>query len=89
MKTTELYKLYATSQLSKLQYKILLLLLEKERHQKDLSTELNYPKQNINKACKELISMNLISISEQIGQIKILTINTAPIVQIKGQLTLL
>lgn len=81
----DLFYTLAICNLNTYHYKVLLLLMEKERTQKELSTELEVAKQNINKICKELLSMDLIYISKNIGKNKYLKINPNPKVQVKGQ----
>lgn len=89
MKKTELYELYASCKFTTYHYKILFLLLKNSYTQKEISNKLGVAKQNINKTCKELLSMDLIKVSKVIGNNKYLEINKNPKLQIKGQLKIL
>lgn len=88
MNKNELYNLYASCTFNSIHYKILFLLLAKPHTQKEISDELNIAKQSINRACKTLLSMDLIFVNNTIGRNKYLKINTNPKLQVKGQVNL-
>lgn len=70
-------------------YRIMLLLLERERTQSQISQELDINKQNINKACKDLESLGIIYVSRQEGQMKYLKVDVnLKKLEMKGQLKL-
>ena len=89
MRKEDLYNLYATDKsLKTYHFKVLFLLMNNERTQTEICSELGMSKQNLNKICKTLLSIGYISFSRTIGRNKYLKINPNPIIQIKGQLHL-
>jgi predicted transcriptional regulator len=86
MKKEDLYEIYATnSSLKTYHYKVLLLLMNNERTQSEMCSELGITKQNINKICKDLLSIGYISNGKTVGRNKYLHIDLCPNPQIKGQ----
>lgn len=89
MKKEEIFRQYAYDEnLKTYHYKVLFLLLHKDRTQTEMCSELNICKQNINKICRDLLSIGYISYGEVVGRNKYLKINQSPILQAKGQLTM-
>lgn len=89
MKKEEIYQQYAyDTDLKTYHYKVLFLLLHKDRTQSEMCSELNISKQNINKICKDLLSIGYISYGEIIGRNKYLKINPNPSIQARGQLAM-
>jgi len=86
LKKEELYNLYAIDvHLKTYHYKVLFLLIQRDRTQSQICSELGISKQNLNKICKELLSIGYIFCSKVIGRNKYLKINPNPNVQVKGQ----
>ena len=68
-------------------YKVLFLLMQKSMTQSQMSEELGVMRQNMNKVCKELESMNLITTERTEGRNRFLGINkNMKDVGVKGQL---
>lgn len=68
-------------------YKVLFLLMEKSMTQSQMAEELGVIRQNMNKVCRELESMNLIVTDRIEGRNKFLAINKSlKNVEVKGQL---
>ena len=89
MKKEDLYKQYATDNILKTyHYKVLFLLMQKDRSQSEICSDLGISKQNLNKICKDLLSIGYLSYGEVKGRNKYLRINPNPNTQVIGQLTL-
>jgi predicted transcriptional regulator len=89
MKKEDLYKQYAIdANLKTYHYKVLFLLMGKNRTQSEICSVLGISKQNLNKICRDLLSIGFISYGEVIGRNKYLKINSNPETQVIGQLTL-
>jgi len=87
LKTIELCYQYATDpDLTTYHYRVLFLLMQCERTQAQICAELSYKKQNINKICKDLLSIDYISFGKVVGKNKYLKINSNPDIQAKGQI---
>ncbi|MBQ8998147.1 MAG: winged helix-turn-helix transcriptional regulator [Clostridium sp.] len=70
-------------------YKVILYLFgKKEATQSEMSKNFEVSKQNINKVCKELCSMDIISIKRKEGRNTFWSLNPNPRFQAKGQLRL-
>lgn len=69
-------------------YKVILLLMERPRTQTELCSELGMQKQNLNKICKDLISIGYLLHGDTIGRNIYLKINPNPDIQLIGQLSL-
>lgn len=89
MKSDILIKSAELKGLTTYHYKIILYLLgKKEATQAEMTQELETSKQNINKVCKELNSMNIIEIKRKEGRNMFWTLNQNPTFQAKGQMKL-
>lgn len=72
-----------------LHYRIIIYLINHKATQAQISRDLKSKPSNVNKACKELISSNVLEVVEVAGRNKILTTNTNwSNNQIKGQMSI-
>lgn len=89
MKPSTLVELAELKGLTTYHYKVILYLLgKKESTQTEMCREFDVSKQNINKICKELSSMNIIEIKRKEGRNIFWCLNPSPKFQVKGQLKL-
>lgn len=89
MKPNILIKLAELKGLTTYHYKIIIYLLgKKEATQAEMTLELETSKQNINKVCKDLNSMNIIEVKRKEGRNIFWTLNPNPTFQAKGRMTL-
>ena len=89
MKPNILIKIAGLKGLTTYHYKVILYLLgKKEATQAEMTQELETSKQNINKVCKDLSSINIIEIKRKEGRNIFWVLNLNPIFKAKGQLTL-
>lgn len=89
MKSDILVKLSELKGLTTYHYKVILYLLgKKESTQSEMSKEFEVSKQNINKVCKELSSMDIIQVKRKEGRNIFWSLNPNPTFQHKGQMRL-
>lgn len=89
MKPNILIKLAELKELTTYHYKVILYLLgKKEATQAEMTQELETSKQNINKVCKDLSSIDIIEIKRKEGRNIFWVLNLNPTFKAKGQLTL-
>jgi len=90
LKKEDLYKHYALdSDLKTYHYRVLFLLMQHERTQSEICSELGISKQNLNKICRNLLSIGYILQGKMVGRNKYLKINPNPSIQVKGQLSIM
>jgi len=86
MQSDNYVKLAEQKGLTTYHYKVILYLLgKKEATQSEMAHELETTKQNINKMCKELESMNVIEKKRIEGRNIFWILNPTPTFEIKGQ----
>lgn len=89
MKSDVLVKLSELKGLTTYHYKVILYLLgKKESTQSEMSKKFEISKQNINKVCKELSSMDIIQVKRKEGRNIFWSLNSNPTFQHKGQMKL-
>lgn len=89
MKPNILVELAELKGLTTYHYKVILYLLgKKEATQSEMCKDFEVSKQNLNKVCKDLNSMNIIEIKRKEGRNIFWSLNPKPKFQVKGQLRL-
>lgn len=89
MKPVVLRELCLLKELKTYHYKVILFLLTtNEASQTEIATALEVPKQNINRAFKDLSSMDIVIRSRKVGSTIYWKINPKPTLQVNGQLKL-
>lgn len=89
MKPNVLKELCLSKTLKTYHYKVILFLLTtNEASQTEIATALGVPKQNINRAFKDLISMDIVVHSRKVGSTIFWKINNNPNIQIPGQVSI-
>lgn len=91
MKLTQFCELAALSdELTTYHYKVLFLLISRSMTQAQIAEELGVARQNVNRVCQELTSMNLILCERVEGRNKFLGINkNIKDIGVKGQIKFL
>lgn len=89
MKSDVLVRLAELKGLTTYHYKVILYLLgKKEATQSEMCKDFEVSKQNLNKICKDLNSMNIIEVKRKEGRNIFWSLNQNPKFQVKGQLKL-